>query len=80
MSIFPFPKEKCECYNIIFDDSSNFKTNIIIPPYKDVGKLFDLYKRNRKIKDISKDEILFVYNGCFIQTNQNMKNFRGFSK
>jgi len=72
-SILPFPKEKCEFYNIIFEDSSNFKTNIIIPPYKDVSTLFDIYKRNRKAKDISKDEILFVYNGFFIKNNQNLK-------
>ena len=72
-SILSFPKEKCERYNIIFEDSSNFKTNIIIPPYKDVDKLFDIYKRNRKIKDISKYEIIFIYNGSFVDTNLNMK-------
>ena len=72
-SILPFPKEKCERYNIIFEDFSNFKTCIIIPPYKDVNILFDIYKRNRKVKDISNDEILFVYNGFFIKINQNMK-------
>ena len=72
-SILPFPKEKCERYNIIFEDFSNFKTCIIIPPYKDVSILFDIYKRNRKVKDISNDEILFVYNGFFIKINQNMK-------
>ena len=72
-SILPFPKEKCERYNIIFEDSLNFKTNIIIPPDKDVSILFDIYKRNRKVKDNSKDEIFFVYNGLFIKINQNMK-------
>jgi V8-like Glu-specific endopeptidase len=71
--IIPFPEEKNQNYNIIFEDSSNLKTNIIIPSDKDVNKLFDIYKSNRKIKDISNDKILFVYNGSFVDTNQNMK-------
>jgi hypothetical protein len=71
--IFSFPKEKCERYNIIFEDSSYFTTKIIIPLDKDVRKLFEIYKRNRKSKDILKDEISFFYNGSFIDDNQNMK-------
>ena len=81
--IIPFPEENCTNYNIIFVDSSNLKTNIIIPPDKDVNILFDIYKRNRKIKDISNDDILFVYNGSFVDTNQNLKIkevFQNFSK
>ena len=44
-----------------------------MPLDKDVRKLFEIYKRNRKSKDIFKDEILFVYNGSLFDTNQNMK-------
>ena len=72
-SILSFPKENCERYNILFEDSSLFKTIIIIPPDKDVRKLFDIYKRNRKSKDISKDETLFLYNASFITIDQNKK-------
>ena len=72
-AIIAFPEEKCELYNIIFEDSSNFKTNIIIPPYKEISQLFDIYKRNMNVKDISKDEISFAYNGSFININQNKK-------
>jgi len=71
--IFPFQKENCDRYNIIFEDSSYFKTIIAIPLDKDVRKLFEIYKKNKKSKDISKDEILFVYNGSLFDTNQNMK-------
>jgi len=71
--IIPFQKEQCDRYNIIFEDSSFFKTIIIMPLDKDVRKLFEIYKRNRKSKDILKDEILFVYNGSFFDANQNMK-------
>ena len=81
--IIPFPEENCPNYNIIFVESSNLKTNIIIPPDKDVNILFDIYKKNRKIKDISNDDILFVYNGSFVDTNQNLKIkevFQNFSK
>ena len=72
-SIIPFPEEKYDLYNIKFEDSSNFKTNIIIPPYKDISQLFDIYKRNMEVKDISKDEILFTYNGSYINIDQNKK-------
>jgi V8-like Glu-specific endopeptidase len=72
-TILSFPEENCHRFNIIFEEPSNFKTVIIIPSNKDVSKLFDIYKRNRKVKDISNDEILFVYNGFFIKINQNMK-------
>ena len=72
-AIIAFPEEKCELYNIIFEDSSNLKTNIIIPPYKEISQLFDIYKRNMNVKDISKDEISFAYNGSFININQNKK-------
>ena len=81
--IISFPEEKGENYNIIFVDSSNFLTNIIIPSDKDISKLFDIYKKNRKIKDISNDEIIFAYNGSFVDTNLNMKIrevFQNFSK
>ena len=71
--ILPFQKENCDRYNIIFEDSSYFKTIIAIPLDKDVRKLFEIYKKNKKSKDISKDEILFVYNGSLFDTNQNMK-------
>ena len=73
LTIIPFHKEQCDRYNIIFEDSSFFKTIIIMPLDKDVRKLFEIYKRNRKSKDIFKDEILFVYNGSFFDANQNMK-------
>ena len=72
-SIIPFPEEKYDCFNILFEDSSNLITVIIIPPYKDISKLFDVYKRYRKVKDISKDETMFIYNGSIIDINQNMK-------
>ena len=81
--IIAFPEEDSQRYNIIFIDSSNSKTNIIIPIDKDISKLFDIYLENRKVKDISKDEILFVYNGSFIDINQNIKIkevFQNFSK
>ena len=54
-----------------------------MPLDKDVRKLFEIYKKNKKSKDISKDEILFVYNGSLFDTNQNMKIkevFQNFSK
>ena len=71
-SIFSFSNENCDCfYNILFEDSSHFQTFIIIPPDKDIRQLFDIYKRNMKSKDISKDEILFVYNASFINININ---------
>jgi V8-like Glu-specific endopeptidase len=60
-------------FNIIFEESSNFRTFIIIPSNKDASQLFDIYKRNRKANDSSKDDILFLYNGSFINTNQNIK-------
>ena len=72
-SIIPFPEEKCDCFNILFEDSSNLVTVIIIPPYKDISKLFDIYIRYRKVKEISKDGIMFLYNGSIININQNMK-------
>ena len=72
-SIIPFPEEKCDPFNILFEDSSNLVTVIIIPPYKDIGKLFDIYKRYRKVQDISYDEIMFLYNGSIININQNIK-------
>ena len=72
-SIIPFPEEKCDCFNILFEDSSNLLTVIIIPPYKDISKLFDIYIRYRKVKEISKDGIMFLYNGSIININQNMK-------
>ena len=72
-SIIPFPEEKSDCFNILFEDSSNLITVIIIPPYKDISKLFDIYKRYRKDKDFSKDEIMFLYNGSIINIYQNLK-------
>ena len=72
-SIIPFPEEKSDCFNILFEDSSNLITVIIIPPYKDISKLFDIYKRYRKDKDFSKDEIMFLYNGSIINIYQNIK-------
>jgi V8-like Glu-specific endopeptidase len=81
--IITFPEENYQNYNIIFEDSSNFKIYIIIPPDKDINILFDIYKKNRKIKDISNDEIFFIYNGSLVDTNQNLKIkevFQNFSK
>ena len=72
-TILSFPEENCHRFNIIFEEPSNFKTVIIIPSNKDVSKLFDIYKRNRKVKDSSKDELSFLYNGSIIDTNQNIK-------
>ena len=82
-TILSFHEENCHYLNIIFEDSSNFKTVIIIPSNKDASILFDIYKRNRKDKGSSKDELLFVFNGSIINTNQNIKIseiFQNFSK
>ena len=72
-TILSLPEENYERYNIIFEESSKFKTIIIISSNKDVSNLFDIYKRNRKVKDSSNDKILFVYNGSFFNSNQNIK-------
>ena len=82
-TILSFHEENCHYLNIIFEDSSNFKTIIIIPSNKDASILFDIYKRNRKDKGSSKDGLLFVFNGSIINTNQNIKIseiFQNFSK
>ena len=82
-TILSFHEENCHYLNIIFEDSSNFKTVIIIPSNKDASILFDIYKRNRKDKGSSKDELLFVFNGSIINTNRNIKIseiFQNFSK
>ena len=82
-SIFTFPDEKGDRYNIIIKDSLDFKTNIIIPPSKEVRNLFEIYKRNRNDKDNSKDEILFSYNGTLNINNDKNKKisevFRNYS-
>ena len=70
-SIIPFPEENCDCFNILFEDSSNLITVIIIPPYKDISLLFDIYKKFRK--DTTKNEIMFLYNGTLININKKMR-------
>lgn len=75
LSIMAFPSEK-NFINIIFQDDSDHKANVIIPSYKKINVLFKIYS-NVIGYDIKK--LFFYFNGSKMDNNDQRKISQAFS-